>query len=104
MNLPPATHNADPATAHAAEERHTSSGKRQRNWQAVLNAVRASPGLTAAGYGDNKHTDLGHHEAQRRLSDLQSQGLVRKGGDAFYGRRRMKSWWPVGDETQGALV
>lgn len=102
MNLPPATHNADPSTAHAAEERMNASGKRATHANEVLAAVRASPGLTAAHYGDL--TGQGHIESQRRLSDLQSNGEVRKGETTTYGLRRMKSWWPVRQETQGVLL
>lgn len=102
MNLPPATHIADPKTAHAAEERMNASGKRATHANAVLAAVRRSPGLTAAHYGEL--TGQGHIESQRRLSDLQSQGEVRKGETTTYGLRRMKSWWPVGEELQGMLI
>lgn len=45
MTYPQATHTNDPATAHAAEEQHTRTGKRVSHAQAVLAAVRASPGL-----------------------------------------------------------
>ena len=101
MTFPRATHSGDPSTAHAAEQRMNTSGKRATHAQAVLAAVRASPGLTAAHYGDL--TGQGHIESQRRLSDLQAKGEVRKGAPIAYEGRRMASWRIAGDEEQIAM-
>ncbi len=91
MTHPPATHTADPPTAYEAEERMNASGKRELHRERVLRAVEASPGLTAAHYGDI--TKLGHIATQRRLSDLENWGEVRKGDRVSYNGRGMCSWW-----------
>ena len=98
--LPPATHNADPATAHAAEER-MNRGARQSHAAHVLAEVERRPGLTAKEYGDI--TLLGHHEAQRRLSDLATQGEVVKAAPDVYKGTRMTTWRIPGVGTQGEL-
>ena len=101
MTFPPATHNNDPVTAHEAEERHEKTGKRLLHRTVVLEIVNADPGLTAKEYG--VLTGLGHHEAQRRLSDLTHTGEVVKAARAKYKGAWMTTWRTPGGGTQGSL-
>ena len=48
----------------------------------VLAWVREAPGETAGRYGEL--TGLGHIKAQRRLSDLKTQGLIYQEGRALW--------------------
>ncbi len=84
----------DPDTSREAARKHNHSGKSRVNRSLVLEAVSQRPGYTAAEYG--VITELGHHEAQRRLSDLHKDAAVRKGqkrGCQVKGSQ-MLTWWP----------
>lgn len=67
----------DPATSHEAAAEHNASGRAQAHAAMVMEQVRWQPGSTAAEIG--AATNLGHHEAARRLADLEHAGKVRKG-------------------------
>jgi len=74
---PPRARADDDQTSHLAASRHYQSGKARRHSTTVLNCVQEHPDQTAAELG--AITQLGHHEAQRRLSDLLRDGVVKKG-------------------------
>ena len=64
-----------------------------RHADLVLASVRRTPGLTAGELGGL--TELGHIEAQRRLSDLKNAHLVRAGEPRRCGVKgsRMVTWF-----------
>ena len=95
---PPASGRDDPATSYDAEAEVNRSGKRVTHAEMVLAWVETAPGLTAPEYG--AATELGHIEAQRRLSDLRAKGLVRQGDR----QGRYVTWWPVIEPVQGELL
>jgi len=76
VTLPRARH-TDDSTSHEAAMQHTRSGKAARHRDLVMSAVEANPSSTAGEIGNI--SGLGHIEAQRRLSDLYRDDLVRKG-------------------------
>ncbi len=73
----PASRTTDPETSHEAERHMNDSGKRASHCQLVARWVELMPGSTAGELGEL--TGLGHHETQRRLSDLHNRGRVRRG-------------------------
>ena len=85
---------SDDLTSHEAAARMNDSGKAQYNHELVLAEIRRKPGQTAAEVGEA--TGLGHHEAQRRLSDACKAGLVRKGEarPCTMKGSRMTTWHP----------
>ena len=95
---PPASGRDDPATSYDAEAEVNRSGKRVTHAEMVFAWVETAPGLTAPEYG--AATELGHIEAQRRLSDLKARGLVRQGDR----QGRYVTWWPVIEPVQGELL
>lgn len=89
---------SDPDTSVEAAHEIVSRGTLNSQCQAVLAALRARDGSTSAEVG--KLIDCGQnsrHVAGRRLPDLESHGLVRRGAarkcDAT-GRRAI-TWWVV---------
>lgn len=88
---------ADPATSHAAAERHERSGLAETNRKIVLALVRDYPGSTSvelhAAQGDRSHLD--RHEVSRRLADLKNAGIVQQGDakECSIKRTAMVSWW-----------
>jgi hypothetical protein len=88
------THRGDPAPARDAALRHVGSGRAITHAALALSSVRDYPGRSAAWYGHE--TGLGHHEAQRRLSDLARRGLVERGEPMVCSIKmvKMSSWWP----------
>ena len=87
------THRGDPPTAVRAFNRFKESGALATHQRKVLNSLSKRPGSTAgevaAGCG------LSHVQAQRRLSDLKSAGIIHN-----QGRRKcqvkgvsMTLWW-----------
>lgn len=90
--FPPATHKSDSVEAFKAEGEQERSGRRERHLEAVLRVVREHPGLTAARIGEI--TKLGHIEAQRRLSDAKTKGMVYQDGKGDYQGRTMSLWYP----------
>ena len=67
----------DDDTSHEAAEWMNRSGKAARHCDLVLSALRDTPNSTAGEIG--QLTELGHVEAQRRLSDLLKARRVVKG-------------------------
>lgn len=90
----PAARATDPETSHIAAAEHTASGKRGTNVAAVIDLVRACPGLTSAELA--RRSVLTRHEVARRLPEAETAGAVRKGE-----KRRCSAngtlamtWWP----------
>lgn len=90
-------HTQDPQTARDAHARHLASEAsklhNETNRQRVLNALSQRPGSTAAEVG--YQTNLGHIEAQRRLSDLKRDGQIIMQGSRKCGHKgsKMSTWW-----------
>jgi hypothetical protein len=105
QRFPPATRRTDPATSWEAERGITRSGDRLTQAERVLYEVRTHPGQTAAEIGVAVH--LGHVPAQRRLSDLRNQGLIRQGEprECAVKHTRMVTWHPFEPGVrQGVLL
>jgi len=71
----PMTRSSDPTTSIIAESNHIQSGKRKRNCDLILEAIRNNPDSTSAELAEI--TGLDRHEAARRCSDLRANGLIR---------------------------
>ena len=70
---PPMSRSSDPPTSDIAEAKHIKSGKRKRNCDLILEAIKANPDCTSAELGEL--TGLDRVEAARRCSDLRLSGL-----------------------------
>lgn len=68
------SHSQDTIAAHDAAEYMDKSGKAIRHKARCIDFLSRNQGMTSAEVG--KHTGLGHHEAQRRISELKNDGLV----------------------------
>lgn len=77
------SHSQDTIPAHEAAEHMQKSGKAAIHKARVIEFVSKSQGATGGEVGDK--TGLGHIEAQRRISDLKSSGLVE-----YRGKRKCK--------------
>ncbi len=90
-------HAQDPQTSREAFARHVAleanKNPNKTNRQKVLNALSQRPGSTAAEIG--YRTELGHIEAQRRLSDLKRDGQIIMQGSrkCTYKGSTMSTWW-----------
>jgi CRP-like cAMP-binding protein len=73
----PAYRRTDPATSRLAAERITISGRRKTQAQAVLDAVRNHPGLTAVELANA--SGIERYAVSRRLPELESNGLIVRG-------------------------
>src|SRR3990167_964275 len=73
FNLP-MSRNSDPSTSDIAEANHIKSGKRKRNCDLILEAIKANPDCTSAELGELSGLD--RVEAARRCSDLRLPKLV----------------------------
>lgn len=82
----------DADTSHEAAAAMNASGKAQAHAEMVLAQVRFQPGSTAAEIG--AATNLGHHEAARRLADLWNASKVVKGEPRIcrINATRMTTW------------
>lgn len=90
---PPASHNVDPWTSHAAEREHTNTGVRGAHCAAVLELVIRNPGFTASELEEVAPFDL--QEVRRRLTDLKHADKVCQGeARKALGRRKAETtWW-----------
>lgn len=86
---PPRARRRDPLSSHAAADRAEASGAIGRQAQRVLDALRATPGLTSAELAARHGID--RYAAARRLPELAARGLVRR---EEVGAREVK-WWPA---------
>lgn len=68
------SHRNDTAPAHDAAEYMETSGKAGKHKARVIEYISKNQGETGGEIGE--HAKLGHIEAQRRISDLKSAGLV----------------------------
>jgi len=94
LNYPPASHRNDPHTSRQAEAAITESGARQTQAELVLDLVRRHGGLTSAELS-LKTLTLDRSQIARRLPDLESNGLVQKGGarQCTVTRKSSVVWW-----------
>ena len=88
----------DPVTSHEAAAEVVASGRQRTHAAVVLELVRAHPGQTAGKYGEL--STYGHHEAQRRLSDLKREGQVVQGKRADWNGHSQVTWWPPDQQIQ----
>ena len=99
---PPATRTTDPPPSHDAEARVTRTGRRQSHAERLRAYVVDHPGLTSRELGNGRLAGIDRYAAARRLADLQTLAMVRKGGERQVQGRMHSTWWPV--DTQGALA
>ena len=71
---PPMSRSSDPPTSDIAEAKHIKSGKRKRNCDLILEAIKANPDCTSAELG--KLVGMDRVEAARRCSDLRIQEYI----------------------------
>ena len=71
----PMSRSSDPVTSDIAEANHIKSGKRKRNCDLILEAIKSHPDCTSAELGEL--TGLDRVEAARRCSDLRNWGLIK---------------------------
>jgi len=91
----PAARTNDPITSHVAAEKVTGSGLRHTNMLAVIDAVRAHPGLTSAELA--QYTQIERHEVARRLPEAARAHAVVKGDKrqcSLTGNLAL-TWWPT---------
>ncbi|GAA0907572.1 hypothetical protein GCM10009552_15700 [Rothia nasimurium] len=94
----PAARANDSDTSHVAARKHTSTGQRQSNLQAVADLVSRMPGLTS--WELSRFIELGrdtYHEIARRLPDAVTAGAVKKGvvRACTVTGNQSTTWWPV---------
>lgn len=94
----PAARSTDDDTSHIAADKHTASGKRHTNLQAVVDVVRVHPGMTSAEL--SKWINLGkdtYHEVARRLPEAVTAGAVLKGyrRHCLVNGSLAMTWWPA---------
>src|SRR3990167_2203702 len=77
----PMSRSSDPVTSDIAEAQHIKSGKRKRNCDLILEAIKLRPFQTSAELAES--TGLDRHEAARRCSDLRAAGMVENLSHAF---------------------
>lgn len=75
--------NTDPETSHEAADAMVSSGKLNRHCEAVLGIIKRCPRSTYhelwAAATEDERAELGDAQAlQRRLSDLERRGQIRR--------------------------
>ena len=90
----PASRASDPRTSHEAEAAHTGSGGRRAQQERTRTAVGLYPGYTSLDLA--AVTGLDRYMLARRLPELESAGLVRKGPPVCSSNgKRAVTWWPV---------
>ena len=75
------SHSNDTVAAHEAAEYMQKSGKAQAHKTRVMNVLYFLGGITVPEIA--KHAKLDYHEAQRRVSDLKNDGLIKYGDKAW---------------------
>ena len=98
MTTPPSARTTDPTTSHLAAMEVAASGQAKRQKDICLEAVRRHPGRNAKYIG--RITELGHVPAQRRLSELKAEGVIRQGDPVRENGRLMMTWWPPDQQIQ----
>lgn len=96
----PLVRRSDPDTSHEAARRVTRSGTRADHLSRVVAAVKAHAGKTSAELA--LLTGLERHEAARRTSDGEREGLLRKGParKCSVSGRAAVTWHPALTESQ----
>ena len=94
---PPIAANADPETSRLSAEAITASGERDRQVEAVAEAVRAFPGHTTLELAELSGID--RYTLARRVSEAEAQGLLRRGPAKVQANgRRAEPWYPCEGE------
>jgi len=91
----PAARLTDPVTSHEAAEAITNSGRRQKQQQAVLQAIRSYPGCT--GHELARFSGLNYYVIMRRVSEIELAGRITRGEARMCGvtGRKATMWFPV---------
>ena len=90
----------DPETSRIAANEQIVSGRRERHAAIILEWVKRWPGSTAVELVASAmldHKGISRHEVSRRLPELESAGLVRRGDSrncSFSGTKQL-TWFPV---------
>lgn len=92
----PIARRSDPATSHLAAAEITESGVRDRQVQAVSEAVRKWPGKTSNELGAIADF-MDRYIFARRLPEAERLGLVKRGEPRVcaVSRKKALTWWPV---------
>jgi hypothetical protein len=92
----PLSHREDPLTSYIAADRLVRSGRHKNIKKAVLEALRAHDGSTSGELGRYLGRDWLY--AARRLPELETDGLVRKGEPRICECKGTKcvTWWVTG--------
>ena len=102
---PPIARTGNPATSHQAAEAVTESGQRQSQCEQILAVIQCQPGAIAGEIAEEtENPKLLTHEVGKRLSDLETAGLIVPGKSrrwAGSGKMR-RQWFPA--ECQGRLM
>lgn len=92
----------DPLSSVRAARDATESGRAGSQAAWFLDAVRSKPGLTASELARASGGRFDRYQANRRLADLDRQGLVRAGDSRrsdITGRLEL-TWFPLGGEPE----
>lgn len=89
----PRSRRDDPETSHAAADRVRRSGVLRGHQQAILEAVRARPGLTYLEL--SQFTGIERHAVARRLKELEPVHLKRGPARLVAGGKPCLTWWPA---------
>lgn len=92
----PIARDSDPESSHEAAREITQSGARMRQLEIVLNAVRERPGCTSLELSTRIRLD--RYAVARRLPELESAGLIRRGEIRLcsVGERKGITWYAEG--------
>lgn len=87
----------DPATSHEAAAAITASGKVESDRAAILEVVRATPGLTAGEIAKRCGWGEDNVRVSRRTPELEESGLIHKGAKRCCGVKgtSMLTWYPA---------
>lgn len=84
----------DPVTSKAAAAAVTTSGLADLQAETVLAVLTQRPGLCSLEIPD--FCDLDRYQCARRLKELESRGLIRRGAPRKSGGSRLSlTWWPI---------
>ena len=97
----PVARRQDPESSKAAGRAVTASGCREGQLRQVLELVKRHPGSTSLELAASAERDgdasLDRYVIARRLPELESAGLVKRGQErsCTVGRRSALPWWPA---------
>lgn len=99
----PAARSTDPEPSHEAAHEITESGERQRQQEAVADAVRRYPGRTSHELA--QATGMDRYAIARRLSECVTAKVVEEPDDARKRKcrvsgKKVTTWWPVPQQAR----